>query len=104
MIQRYDIDHRDCDGDDGLGCATSVIRNEFGNYVLYNDHASGLAHVRLREITDAQVEAAARMLYVQLSGRKWADAPDHAQRLVQESYRIIARAALEAARAAGGAP
>ena len=55
-------------------------------------------------ITDAQVGATARMLYVQLSGRKWTDAPDHAQRLVQESYCIIARAALEAARAAGGAP
>ena len=85
MIQRYDTD------------TYGVHRLKDGDFVYYDDHLNALAESRV--ITDAQVEAAARVIYEHRWGRLALNPTLH----IHESYHIAARAALEAARAAGGA-
>ena len=57
MIQRYDIDHRACDGNDGLGCDATFDTNPFGMFIRYDDHVAALAvlHpiVRAARLVDA---------------------------------------------------
>ena len=96
MIQRYDIDENFCFGDTIDGCQAVMMEDRTGEYVLYADHVAALT--ASREITDAMVEAAAKVLALR-AGKSW--------ELWLPSTRAVfigdARAALEAARAAGGA-